>query len=166
MQKTRKQINIYNKTKKQRLQMIKKQHRRTKKGGKGREREEKKEREKEKEKTNKKTIIGFITVHWCGFCKDLKHTKDYLIKEFEYSTDIHIHDIDGENPRKSKNLHELNMKIHNKQDKIKELGYPTIFKIKNGELSYYNNKYQTYELLKSWILDKPAPIHNQNFAIM
>ena len=106
-----------------------------------------------KMKNNSKPIVvGKIYAEWCGYCIALQPEWEKMKTQLGGKTvifkEIKSNDIDS-------GIKDINETYLNKSDKKLELegGYPTIFKIKNGKLEYYNGNRTSHDLA-NWVLGK------------
>ena len=102
---------------------------------------------------NSDIIVGKIYAEWCGHCQNLKpiwkNIKSEFNKNYPHVIFEEIEDVDI-----SKKLPILNEKyLSHSVDKITADGYPTIFKIQNGGISYYKGE-QEQSLIHNWIISK------------
>ena len=105
-------------------------------------------------KANKKNtvVVGKIYANWCGHCQnmadDWNALKNDLAKRggtFEFSEIEQTHE--------STLLPAVNEKYLKKSPVKVQLqgGYPTVFKIKGGKLSYFEGN-RTFEEMRNWFL--------------
>jgi len=105
-------------------------------------------------KVNKKNtvVVGKIYANWCGHCQnmadDWNALKNDLAKRggaFEFSEIEQTHE--------STLLPAVNEKYLKKSPEKVSLqgGYPTVFKIKGGKLSYFEGN-RTFEEMRNWFL--------------
>ena len=94
-----------------------------------------------------KTVIGKLFATWCGHCQSLEEPwnkmKTIVGGKVEYK-EIESEDLES-------GLKTLNAK--HKPDVKMQGGYPTLFKIKGTNVSYYNGERTTDELVK-WASNK------------
>jgi thiol-disulfide isomerase/thioredoxin len=108
-----------------------------------------------KKKPTKQTnvIVGKIYADWCGYCQMMQDDWDNLKRDLGENKKIEfVDDIEQKNEADSVNA--VNEKYLKKSPLKLSLqgGYPTIFKIKNGKLSYFNGE-RTYDAMKKWFLE-------------
>jgi hypothetical protein len=95
-------------------------------------------------------VIGKIYAEWCGHCRNLKepwkNMKMDLAKKGGY---FKFHEIEQkEENEKVSNINETY--LQNSPTKLSlQGGYPTIFKIKNGVLSYFDGE-RTSKNMADW----------------
>ena len=102
---------------------------------------------------NSDIIVGKIYAEWCGYCKNLKpiweNIKTKFNKNHPHVIFEEIEDVDI-----SKKFPILNEKyLPHSVNKITADGYPTIFKIQNGGISYYKGEHKQ-SLIENWIISK------------
>jgi thiol-disulfide isomerase/thioredoxin len=106
-------------------------------------------------------IIGKIYAEWCGHCQNLKPIWENIkmeLKPNQYIVFEEIEDVDI--PKK---LDILNDKyLPHSADKITADGYPTIFKIQNGGISYYTGN-REQSLIHNWIISKGGSSKHDSF---
>ena len=128
-------------------------------------------------KNNKKNkiIIGLIYANWCGHCQALKPEWKKMknrIKSSKIRNKSHFVEIEDSNPQKDEKINKIN--THLKGEKLAINGYPTIFKIKGGNLEYYKGGRSSNEM-EQWFSNKEKQLHkpkqqqqrmNNNFVNM
>jgi len=93
-------------------------------------------------------IVGKVYANWCGHCNELApkwNTLKDLMKGYQ------IEFIDYEEPITDEN----NIFVTNHGHKIKVNGYPTIFKIRQGNKPEYYTGIREPNYIKQWILFSP-----------
>ena len=108
--------------------------------------------------TPKQTVVvGKIYAKWCGFCKELapewmklKHYLTYKHKQLMPKSNIAYNVISIEQTEMDKKIPLLNKAYlaNSTQKVIKPNGFPTIFRIYNGQLEYYNGSRDLPTMLK------------------
>ena len=97
-----------------------------------------------------KVVIGLVYANWCGHCQALKNDEMSPWQqlhsrlngpEYEYA------EIDADNNR-DQDILEVNQRLNPNSQPLKADGYPTIFRIKNGNLDYYNGERSAPELIR------------------
>ena len=103
--------------------------------------------------SNNKIIVGKIYAEWCGFCQMMENDWDNLKRNLGKNKKIEFVD-DIEQKNETVDVNNVNEKYLKKSPVKLSLqgGYPTIFKIKNGKLSYFNGE-RTYDAMKKWCLE-------------
>lgn len=106
-------------------------------------------------------IIGKIYAEWCGHCQNLKPIWENIKNELETNPQIVFEEIeDVDIPKK---LDILNKKyLPHSADKITADGYPTIFKIQKGGISYYTGN-REQSLIHNWIISKGGSSKHGSF---
>ena len=98
-------------------------------------------------------IVGKIYADWCGYCQMMQNDWDNLKRDLGENKKIEFVD-DIEQKNEGDMVNNVNEKYLKKSPLKLSLqgGYPTIFKIKNGKLSYFNGE-RTYDAMKKWCLE-------------
>lgn len=111
-----------------------------------------------KGRKGKKVVCGLVYANWCGHCVALKPkwiqmTKNIRnkIRKNQYYEPMFAPFEDS----KMDLLREFNEKNSDYLDKemVKYSGYPTLFKIQNGTISYYDGKPET-EPMERWYMSE------------
>jgi thiol-disulfide isomerase/thioredoxin len=101
-------------------------------------------------------VIGKVYANWCGHCKDLNE-KEWpkmleLINKQKGKIDTYPEEIEES---------EMEKKLENIKDKykvsIEVTGYPTLFRIQNGKVSYYAGERKAAKLA-NWYLKGGNPV--------
>lgn len=103
-----------------------------------------------------KIIVGKIYADWCTHCQDLAPEWDKLKSKVGGS--VEFKDISDD---KMEELDALNKQL-NLSEPIKHNGYPTIYKVVDGKVSYYGGV-RTMSAIKNWIENKVQPL-NRTFT--
>lgn len=103
-----------------------------------------------KRTTKPKLMIGLIYANWCGHCQSLKPEwetmKHDLIEKSEVQP-YQIIEIEESDEDKEQKMNSINRRLIG--DKLKSDGYPTIFKINNDRIEYYEGG-RTAKDIKEW----------------
>ena len=78
--------------------------------------------------------VGLIYANWCGHCQALKPEWKNMKKELR-GTDCQYLEIEDSDHHKDRKIAHVNSRL--KTGKLAIEGYPTVFRIKNGVLEYY-----------------------------
>lgn len=112
----------------------------------------KKHRKTRRDHKNNKVVVGKIYANWCGHCqnmaKDWEDLKNYLAKQGNMFEVVEI-----EQQQESTLVPHVNNKYLKKSPMKVSLqrGYPTLFKIKGGNVSYFQGN-RTFEEMSHWYL--------------
>jgi thiol-disulfide isomerase/thioredoxin len=98
-------------------------------------------------------IVGKIYADWCGYCQMMQDDWDNLKRDLGENKKIEFVD-DIEQKNETVRVNDVNEKYLKKSPLKLSLqgGYPTIFKIKNGKISYFNGE-RRYDAMKRWFLE-------------
>jgi thiol-disulfide isomerase/thioredoxin len=114
----------------------------------GRKRRQKHHTEKKHSKKNT-VVVGKVYADWCGHCQSLK-PEWAKMKKRVYSKKGRKHVIFVE--IEEKQIGQKMQKIEKEHGvKIEANGYPTLFKIDNGKVDYYNGNRQS-DAMSDWYL--------------
>lgn len=100
-----------------------------------------------------KIIIGKVYASWCGHCVELSKIWPEVIKSVKASmpTKNDVRFVSIEETGLDNKLKHFYKKYHiSESEKVKVNGYPTIFKIKDSKISYFEGERNT-DSLKNWI---------------
>ena len=102
-------------------------------------------------KGRSKTVVGKIYANWCGYCQMMQNDWEKMKADLAKGGSFEILDIEQKN--EAEHVNAVNEKyLKNSLTKVAlQGGYPTVFKIKNGNLSYFNGE-RTYDAMKKWCL--------------
>jgi thiol-disulfide isomerase/thioredoxin len=102
-------------------------------------------------KGRSKTVVGKIYANWCGYCQMMQNDWEKMKTDLAKGGSFEIMDIEQKN--EVDHVNAVNEKYLKKSVTKVALqgGYPTVFKIKNGKLSYFNGE-RTYDAMKKWCL--------------
>lgn len=103
-------------------------------------------------------VLGKIYANWCGHCKVLQPKwaiiEEEIPKRFPHNSEPYVYeveetDMDDEND----GLASLQPYLANPNEKVElQGGYPTIFKIVNGKLSYYEGSREIGPII-TWAME-------------
>jgi len=82
-------------------------------------------------------IVGLIYANWCGHCQALKPEWQKM-KSNMNKGNYQFHEIEDSDKLKDYKINKINKKIRN--GKLSANGYPTIFKVKGGNIEYYGGE--------------------------
>lgn len=112
----------------------------------------KKHRNTRRHYKNNKVVVGKIYANWCGHCqnmtKDWEDLKNYLANQGNMFEVVEI-----EQEQETTLLPQVNKKYLKKSPAKVSLqgGYPTLFKIKGGNVSYFQGN-RTFDEMRDWYL--------------
>ena len=101
----------------------------------------------EKPKSSKPITIGLVYAEWCGHCQSLKPIWKQLKKALSMNTKINIFELEDSDENKEAKLKSVGKNTHG--GSIQVNGFPTLFKILNGKVDYYNGE-RTLDALLKW----------------
>jgi len=101
----------------------------------------------EKQKSSKPVTIGLIYAEWCGHCQTLKPEWKKLKQVLSPSKKFNIFELEDSDANKKTKLKSVSKKIDG--GSIQVNGFPTLFKICNGKVEYYNGE-RTVDALLKW----------------
>jgi len=101
-----------------------------------------------------KIIIGKLYAEWCGHCKDLKPEWTEACEKLKlHMGEEVIKIVDIEQSNEVAQINQINT-TYLKMSPVKlsvQGGYPTIYKIQNGKVSYYNGD-RTAGPMEKWVM--------------
>lgn len=100
-------------------------------------------------KQHKPTIVGLIHANWCGHCQTLMPVWEEMVKSMKGNKMFHIVKIESSDADKDARMAHINSKISKDSPKLQANGFPTIFKVKNGKLEYYDKERQS-DAMRKW----------------
>lgn len=101
----------------------------------------------EKRKSSKPVTIGLVYAEWCGHCKSLKPIWKKLKHSLSPSKNFNIFELENSDANKEAKLKSVGKKTRG--GSIQVNGFPTLFKILNGKVEYYNGE-RTLDALLKW----------------
>ena len=107
-------------------------------------------------------ILGKIYADWCGHCNTLapkwEIIKKKLKNKFPHNSPPMVYKVEGaEIDDTKKGLETLRPYLANPSEKVElQEGYPTIFKIVNGHLSYYEGPREVDPIIM-WVMEGIKP---------
>jgi len=124
-----------------------------------------------------KMIIGLVYANWCGHCQVLKPEWKKMknnLKSSKIKNNNQFVEIEDSDIQKNHKMNQINTRLK-KGEKLNVQGYPTIFKIKSGNLEYYKGG-RTSDEMGNWAfknekkmqqdLNKEKQGFNNNFLNM
>jgi thiol-disulfide isomerase/thioredoxin len=102
-------------------------------------------------------VIGKIYAEWCGHCKNLKPKWEVLQEKIESrypNKQVLVYKVEeSDMDNAEKGLDSLTPYLAKGSDKVAvHGGYPTIFKIRDGKVSYYEGPREVDDMMK-WALE-------------
>lgn len=115
----------------------------------------------------KKIIIGRIYAHWCGYCKLLKpewkNMKNQIKLKLKSIPNTRVYYINIEQKNENEKVDKVNrMYLENSDEKLISKGYPTLFRIENGKLEYYNGERNANKMEDFYLYGGNSYIHGGN----
>lgn len=102
-------------------------------------------------KGGSKTVVGKIYADWCGYCQMMQNDWEKLKTDLAKGGAFEFAEIEQKDePDAVDNINKTHFEGTRTQLALQG-GYPTVFKIKNGKLSYFNGE-RTYSAMKKWFL--------------
>ena len=90
--------------------------------------------------------VGLIYANWCGHCNALKPEWKKM-KQGMRGSNCQYLEIEDSDPHKDRKIAHVNSRL--KGGKLVANGYPTVFKIKGGQIDYYQGE-RTASALQQW----------------
>lgn len=100
----------------------------------------------------KPVTIGLIHASWCGHCQMLLPEWKKM-KASMRGANYNYLEIEDSDPHKDRKIALVNSRL--KGDKLAVNGYPTIYKVHNGKLEYYQGE-RTAHAMQKWFSDGAA----------
>ena len=97
--------------------------------------------------------VGLIYANWCTHCQHLKPEWKKMKKGMN-GMKCHYLEIEDADPHKDRKIAHVNTRL--KGEKLVANGYPTIFRIKGGNLEYYQGE-RTAQAMQQWFKGGSAP---------
>ena len=94
-------------------------------------------------KSKSAVTVGLIYANWCGHCQALKPEWKRMKKGMR-GMNCHYLEIEDADPHKVRKIAHVNSRL--KKGKLEANGYPTVFKIKGGNLEYYQGERSAREM--------------------
>jgi thiol-disulfide isomerase/thioredoxin len=88
---------------------------------------------------------GLIYAEWCGHCQALKPHWDKMKNNMK-NKNTHFIEIEDSDKLKEYKINKINKSVKNK---LVVNGFPTVFRIKGGNLEYYEGE-RTTESMQKW----------------
>lgn len=82
-------------------------------------------------------IIGLAYANWCPHCTSLKPHWDTMKQNL--SSDCRVIEVEESDFNKQNKIDEINHELKGDSE-LQIHGYPTMFKINNGKIDYYNGE--------------------------
>jgi len=101
----------------------------------------------EKHKSSKPITVGLVYAEWCGHCQALKPIWKQLKQSLSTNPKFNIFELEDSDVNKESKLKSVSKKTHG--GSIQVNGFPTLFKILNGKVEYYNGE-RTLDALLKW----------------
>jgi thiol-disulfide isomerase/thioredoxin len=93
-------------------------------------------------------VVGLVYANWCPHCTQMKPEWNKMKNELQGDNHYNVIEIEADQPDKQERIAELEAKLNGKT--IDAAGYPTIFKLNNGEVEYYDGD-RNSNMMKSWV---------------
>ena len=98
-------------------------------------------------------VVGKIYANWCGHCQNMADAWEYMKKDLVEQKGGKFVFEEIEQNNENDGINKVNEKYLGKSTTKLSLqgGYPTLFKIKGGVISYFQGD-RTFEEMKKWYL--------------
>lgn len=97
---------------------------------------------------HKPIIVGLIHANWCGHCQTLMPVWEEMVKTMKGNKSFHIVKIESSDLNKDARMAHINSKLSKDSRKLEANAFPTIFKVKNGKLEYYDKEREAVAMRK------------------
>jgi len=108
-------------------------------------------------KSKPSITVGLIYANWCGHCNALKPEWKKMKKGMR-GMNCHYLEVEDADPNKDRKIADVNSRL--KGEKLVANGYPTVFKVKGGNLEYYQGE-RTAQAMQQWFKGGSAPQQQQ-----
>jgi thiol-disulfide isomerase/thioredoxin len=98
------------------------------------------------------TVAGLIYADWCGHCNALKPAWNQLKAHIKNTHEII--EIESSDPTLDEHVSMINQRLKRDSDALVVRGFPTIFKIDENNLSYYNGDRSIDDMLQFFAPNK------------
>lgn len=98
--------------------------------------------------SNEPIVVGLVYANWCPHCTQMKPEWNKMKKELQGDNQYNVVEIEADQPDKQERIAELENGLDGKT--IDAAGYPTIFKLNNGEVEYYDGERNVNDM-KYWV---------------
>jgi thiol-disulfide isomerase/thioredoxin len=109
-------------------------------------------------------VVGKIYANWCGHCTALKpkweEMKTIIKRDLaKYLKNVHVEFTEIEQTDERSKVDKINKTwLSKSNEKLSASGYPTLFKIYNNQLEYYNDEREPSTMAKWFINNKKKRI--------
>lgn len=98
-----------------------------------------------------KIVVGKIYANWCGHCQSMKDEWDVLEEKVDKNVYIVLNTEESEIPNRVDEINNIYLK--NSDEKLAASGYPTIYRIEQGQLKYYGGD-RTADAMYDWFVNQ------------
>ena len=99
---------------------------------------------------HKPIIVGLIHATWCGHCQTLMPIWEEMVKTMKGNKSFHIVKIESSDLNKDARIAHINSKLSKDSLKLEANAFLTIFKVKNGNLEYYEQQEREAVAMRKW----------------